>query len=405
MARTLIICPTHSHADTLLAAIPSVQAQTDPDWELVVIGDGAPARTDEIMADLTASDDRIRYLPHPKGKAYGEAYRDPVVRGSSAEFVCHLGDDDIWHESHLRTLTGALDRADWIIGGDIRIGVKGFVSWRMANYAWPGLVRKSRNLPRPLVFTALNPVAFRRSAYLNLPEGWAPGPPGTGSDFRMWLKFLNDPRVRIAGLAAPTHLKFQSQLGRDDMKPGDRLAELRPWLERINAPGELDALRRKAEIFGTVPKAMAVLDAGRAVDPVAALSRIGIEPVGPEDAFSVAHFGERMTLPLTPEQLDQCGLAWALCRGPVDADTFAAYTAVGRHPDSRIFHALTILAHARIDLARAGADALASLSGRPELARRVHGSLDQLEREGGAARPPGLFRRAGLRIMQSRPFL
>ena len=59
MARTLILCPTHDHADALMMSIASVRAQTETDWRMVVICDGAPARTVEILQAIEADDPRI----------------------------------------------------------------------------------------------------------------------------------------------------------------------------------------------------------------------------------------------------------------------------------------------------------------------------------------------------------
>ena len=96
MADVLILCPTFDHAETLLASTASVRAQKFRDWDLVVIGDGAPERTAEIMAAIGLADRRIRYEQHPKSARFGEVYRDPVIRASRAEVVLQLGDDDLW---------------------------------------------------------------------------------------------------------------------------------------------------------------------------------------------------------------------------------------------------------------------------------------------------------------------
>lgn len=82
MADVLILCPTFDHAETLFASTASVRAQTFRDWELVMIGDGAPDRTARIMAAISRVDPRIRYEPHPKSARFGELYRDSIIRAS-----------------------------------------------------------------------------------------------------------------------------------------------------------------------------------------------------------------------------------------------------------------------------------------------------------------------------------
>lgn len=101
MPSILILCPTFDHADTLFASTASVRAQKFQDWELVVIGDGAPDRTGEIISTISQEDERIRYEAHPKSERYGEIYRDRVIRESQAEVVLQLGDDDLWAPDHI----------------------------------------------------------------------------------------------------------------------------------------------------------------------------------------------------------------------------------------------------------------------------------------------------------------
>src|SRR5688572_17573763 len=111
MAKVLILCPTFDHVDTLFASIASVRAQAFTDWEMTVIGDGAPERSVQIVSALAADEPRIKSCWHPKSVRYGEIYRDQVIRGSTAEFVCHLSDDDIWTPAHLAQMIALLERA------------------------------------------------------------------------------------------------------------------------------------------------------------------------------------------------------------------------------------------------------------------------------------------------------
>src|SRR6266705_811603 len=62
-----VIIPTYNRAHLLMErSIPSVYAQTDPDWELLVVGDGTDQATIDLMADLCAKDSRVKFwnLPH-----------------------------------------------------------------------------------------------------------------------------------------------------------------------------------------------------------------------------------------------------------------------------------------------------------------------------------------------------
>src|SRR5262245_33361572 len=113
MAKVLILCPTFDHADALFASIASVRAQSFTEWQMTVIGDCAPERTRQSVGTMMAQDSRISARWHPKSVRYGEIYRDPVIRDSSAEFVCHLSDDDSWTPGHLSQMIALLEQAGW----------------------------------------------------------------------------------------------------------------------------------------------------------------------------------------------------------------------------------------------------------------------------------------------------
>ncbi|HYA08203.1 MAG TPA: glycosyltransferase, partial [Gaiellaceae bacterium] len=79
LAATVLI-PTHDHGPTLLRSVGSVLAQTVPELEVLVIGDGVPDVTRELMAKVTAGDERVRFFDHPKGPRHGELYRHAALQ-------------------------------------------------------------------------------------------------------------------------------------------------------------------------------------------------------------------------------------------------------------------------------------------------------------------------------------
>lgn len=108
-----VIIPTYNRTALLMErAIPSILAQTDPDWECLVVGDGTEQATVDAMSALCASDRRFRFwnLAHD---VYPEGYidlantRGPLAWGlygltalnfgldfARGEWVSVLNDDD-----------------------------------------------------------------------------------------------------------------------------------------------------------------------------------------------------------------------------------------------------------------------------------------------------------------------
>jgi glycosyltransferase involved in cell wall biosynthesis len=121
MASILILCPTFDHAETLFASVASVWAQRFTEWELVVIGDGAPDRTVDSMEAICYPDRCIRYESHPKSERYGEIYRDRVIRESGAEVVLQVGDDDLWAPDHIDCMLDLMQGSDWANQAPLRV--------------------------------------------------------------------------------------------------------------------------------------------------------------------------------------------------------------------------------------------------------------------------------------------
>ena len=105
-------------------SIPSVYAQTDPDWELLVVGDGTDGETVEAMAKVCAADSRVRFknLPHqeyPETENYWDKWAilgiDAMNWGldhARGEYVAPMDDDDAMLPNHNEVLLKALIEHD-----------------------------------------------------------------------------------------------------------------------------------------------------------------------------------------------------------------------------------------------------------------------------------------------------
>lgn len=308
-ATVLILCPTFDHAETLFASTASVRAQTFRDWELVVIGDGAPERTREIMSAVTRCDGRIRYVAHPKSQRYGESYRDRVIRDSRADVVLQLGDDDLWAPDHVERMLELVHDADWANQAPLRVAAEGGAEWWPINHG-TGQVRASivRGVP---VSAGPNYVVYRRTAYLRLPEGWTCAPPTGPSDAFMWAKFFRLPGLAVASSAVTTAIKFPAQIGRRaTFDSSERLAELQPWLARIAEPGFVRNLCREASVRARMLSLYQLHAVPVTVSWAEALRHCGFEPLGEDEPATIARNGEPMPLPLSPCQSEEAAVAW-----------------------------------------------------------------------------------------------
>jgi hypothetical protein len=309
MASVLILCPTFDHAETLYASTASVRTQAFCDWELVVIGDGAPDRTAAIMAAISRADGRVRYEPHPKSARFGEVYRDRIIRESTAEVVLQLGDDDLWAPDHVDCMLGLLRDADWANEAPVRVAADGTAEWWPINH---GTAQLRSSLVRGVAVSAgPNFVAYRREAYLRLPEGWTCAPPPGPSDAHMWAKFFRLPALRVASTAATTAIKFPSHVGaRQSHGSCQRLAELQPWLARLAEPGFVRGVCAAASIRSRLHALYDIHDVSRATSWTESLRQCGFEPAPAHERPAAARDGAPMVLPLSPGQEREADLAW-----------------------------------------------------------------------------------------------
>src|SRR5579862_5510174 len=89
-----IITPTKNRLTLLRETIHSVQQQTSPDWEHIIVDDGSTDGTDEFVLGLAETDSRVRYIPRPGGEG-ANVCRNLGLRSSRGEFVVFLDSDDL----------------------------------------------------------------------------------------------------------------------------------------------------------------------------------------------------------------------------------------------------------------------------------------------------------------------
>ena len=95
-----IVMPAYNAAKTIRNSIESIQVQTFKEWELIVIDDGSKDSTPEILREMAAADDRIRFLQNEKNS--GASYtRNRAVELATGEWIAFLDSDDLWQPEKL----------------------------------------------------------------------------------------------------------------------------------------------------------------------------------------------------------------------------------------------------------------------------------------------------------------
>jgi glycosyltransferase involved in cell wall biosynthesis len=118
-----IVLPTYDRAPLLSRAIDSVLAQTDPDFELVVVDDGSTDDTERVVRAY--ADPRIRYLHQANAGVC--AARNVGARAATGERLMFLDSDDELLPEALAKFRDAADANGWavVLSGWIRVPAEG----------------------------------------------------------------------------------------------------------------------------------------------------------------------------------------------------------------------------------------------------------------------------------------
>lgn len=104
MPRVSVIIPTYNCARFIAATLDSVLAQTDQDFEIIVVDDGS---TDNTRAVLQPYLDRITYIFQQNSER--SAARNNALRRAGGEYVAFLDSDDLWTPDKLERQIAVLE--------------------------------------------------------------------------------------------------------------------------------------------------------------------------------------------------------------------------------------------------------------------------------------------------------
>jgi glycosyltransferase involved in cell wall biosynthesis len=106
MPRVSVVIPTYNHAAFVRETLDSVFAQTYRDFEIVVINDGSPDNTEEVLKELIDGH-RVAYVRQENaGQA---AARNAGLKMAKGEYIAFLDDDDVWPADKLEWQAARLD--------------------------------------------------------------------------------------------------------------------------------------------------------------------------------------------------------------------------------------------------------------------------------------------------------
>ncbi len=106
-----VVTPTYNAADFIKETIESVQKQTYPYWEMLIVDDCSSDTTREIVKEMAARDSRISLttLAENGGPA---AARNAALSNAKGKYIAFLDSDDLWLPKKLETQVAFMNKND-----------------------------------------------------------------------------------------------------------------------------------------------------------------------------------------------------------------------------------------------------------------------------------------------------
>ncbi|MCS5722017.1 glycosyltransferase [Herbiconiux sp. CPCC 203407] len=219
--RWSILLPTYNGRPTLEAAVESVLAQTEADFELLIVGDGC---TDDTAAYVTGlTDARVRWFDLPKGPGFGYTNRNVALRESQGEHIAYMAHDDLWAPDHLELLGAAFDAtgADFAVTRPQWLSPSGALAPLPVDLVDPVRLAEFRSDFNEVPAVC---VAFTRSALEA--AGWWPEDVESAGDWELWKRILAVSDHEPAVVPQATTIHFRAVWRSSDTRSVDLLDEL-----------------------------------------------------------------------------------------------------------------------------------------------------------------------------------
>ena len=173
-----IIVPCFNQAEYLPATLDSVLSQTYSDWECVVVDDGSPDNSSEIVERYVAKDNRFKLI---KQDNHGlSAARNCAIHHSNGEYVLPLDSDDVLSPLFLEKAVAIIEQGYKLVYSKVDLFGEVNGPWELPYYSYEELLWTNI-----LVCTAL----FRRADY-DKTNGYNDNMRCGLEDWDFWLSFL-----------------------------------------------------------------------------------------------------------------------------------------------------------------------------------------------------------------------
>ncbi len=97
--RVSVVVPTYQRRGLVVEAVDSILAQTEPDFEVLVVDDGSTDGTSDLLRERYGAEPRVRTIHQPNGGT--ASARNRGLGEARAPWTAFLDSDDLWTADHL----------------------------------------------------------------------------------------------------------------------------------------------------------------------------------------------------------------------------------------------------------------------------------------------------------------
>ena len=103
-----VVTPSYNSEKFISRTIESVLAQTCQDWEMIIVDDGSPDNSNEIINKFIKKDGRIRLIKLEKNSGPAIA-RNMAIKEAKGRYIAFLDADDLWLPKRLERAIGFMN--------------------------------------------------------------------------------------------------------------------------------------------------------------------------------------------------------------------------------------------------------------------------------------------------------
>jgi glycosyltransferase involved in cell wall biosynthesis len=231
-----IAIPTHNRRETALLPARSALRQTRPPLVVVVLCDGCTDGTADAVRGV--GDPRLVAVELAKGPGYAYAHRNVALERARATAIVWLGDDDLLLPDHLERIGERWDDGvvEIVTAPAAVVHPDDRMEWLGEDWSVPR--SRERLFVRNSSVMASVSIAVRLAREVG---GWDGALP-RAADWDLWKRAIQGGgRPAAVGDVGVLHFR-----GTDRAQSWpDRVQQNTAWLERLEDPAELAALRRR----------------------------------------------------------------------------------------------------------------------------------------------------------------